>query len=422
MTHTLINRLIGKANLDDFEKKFSIITCLAFSVVALLGVFLNIYLDIDPAMTVVALATFFIFLFLYFLGRFTQKIILLKWLISIFSLVLINFFWLYNFNSHGPSLYLFIVYFSMLLFIWDQKPVFLLFFLILTNIVILYFIEVSHPEKLPAYPSEMARIKDMYSGLIIYFALVFIFTAAAKRNYVHQYERAKESDNLKSAFLQNLSHEIRTPLNAIVGFSNLVFSENATPKNKKRYRELVEVNNHHLIRLIDDMIDLSMIQTNQFALKANPVSINATLTQEYDIFQHLLQKEKKSIDFKMKLLPEDIIIHTDGVRLEQILNNLISNAIKFTQRGVIVFGCELMDKHIRFFVSDTGIGIKAEQQENIFKRFSKASESDNFLYRGLGLGLFLSRQLVTILGGEIWVESVYGEGSTFYFTIPLKKE
>lgn len=421
MLYQLRNKLVGPKNLDNFEKKFVLYASLVFSVSGLFGVLLNSFLGLGNTMVLVALGTFITYLVIYLAGRFTSLLNSLKWVISLVSIALINIFWLYNYNSHGPVLYLFVVYFSMLLFIWDIKPVIILFLLILTNIIVLYVVEYSNPEILPGYPDERARITDTYSGLIIYFSIIFIFTTAAKNNYIHQYKRAKESDKLKSAFLQNLSHEIRTPLNAIVGFSNLVFSAQITVADKKKYKALVEANNEHLIRLIDDMIDLSMIETNQFALKDKLISINGILNQEYEIFQHILRKEGKAIDLRVMLLPDDVKIKTDATRLEQILNNLLANATKFTNHGGVSFGCVLKNNDAEFFVSDTGIGIKPENTEQIFQRFTKIADANTTIYRGLGLGLFLTRRLVTILGGRIWVESDYGKGSTFYFSIPLKK-
>ncbi len=231
-------------------------------------------------------------------------------------------------------------------------------------------------------------------------------------------EKAEESDRLKSAFLANMSHEIRTPMNAIVGFSNLL---NKNDFNKEKRRELLSYiikSSNTLLQLINDIIDISKIEAGQLKISKTKFSVN-------EIFEDLtiLYNEKIKSNNKVKLNihknSENLILHTDKLRLKQVLINLTDNAFKFTEKGKIEIKVNQTENEAVFSVADTGKGITKEQQENIFSRFIKLEEDNEKLYRGAGLGLSISKNIVELLGGKIWIESEINKGATFYFTIPL---
>lgn len=242
-------------------------------------------------------------------------------------------------------------------------------------------------------------------------------------------EKAEESDRLKSAFLANMSHEIRTPLNAIVGFSNL-FDKNIDPEKRKKFNKLIQDSTITLLKLIDDILDLSKIEANQLIVNEESCNINLIVNEIYSSLKMILNTgEKNNINLMLKSPSNELIILSDPVRLKQIFNNLLSNAIKFTNdRGQIEFGYTLQYKDspqnkidtIQFYVKDTGIGIPENRINYIFERFNKIEESPTKLYKGAGIGLTITKNLVELLGGKIWVESEFGIGSTFYFTLPYK--
>ncbi|MFC2087796.1 sensor histidine kinase, partial [Bacteroidota bacterium] len=292
------------------------------------------------------------------------------------------------------------------------------------NIVLLMLIEIFNQEKYHyAYPSNLSRIIDVYQGVLIFSGIIFILINNAKTNLIRQYEKAKESDRLKTTFLANLSHEIRTPLNAVVGFSSILENEKGNKIDRKQYYKIIKDNSFSLLHLIDDIMDLSKIEANQLRVTKTPVNINLFLRENFMVHQHLLQDAgKKHLGFELDIPEEEPEIYTDITRLEQIINNLVNNAIKFTREGGIKIGYKKEDNHLLIFVSDTGLGIEKENQELIFKRFVKMEyESLGVRYSGAGIGLSLVRDLVRLLGGEIWVESEPGEGSVFYFTLPVNK-
>ena len=241
-------------------------------------------------------------------------------------------------------------------------------------------------------------------------------------------ERAEESDQLKTSFLANLSHEIRTPLNSIIGFSGLLLDPESTSKEKQTFKEIIEGSNNILLNLINDIIDFSKIESGHLEIILSDVVLGNILDDIYKVFSLEIKKQSlevnKNLDFKMKINDSlrSTVLTTDEMRLKQILSNLISNAIKFTHKGSIEVGCELLPKKdwLKFYVKDTGIGIKPEYQKIIFERFRKVEEEGNYLYRGAGLGLSISQELAKYLGGEIKVASEEGNGSDFQFVLPIK--
>jgi signal transduction histidine kinase len=268
------------------------------------------------------------------------------------------------------------------------------------------------------YANDIMRLNDNFLGMFFGLLLISFFTGALKNNYLLEFERAKRADQLKSAFLANMSHEIRTPLNAIVGFSSLISDPDIPECDKVDFEGQIQRNSDYLLSLIEDIIDLSKIESNQLTVKSEDVDVVPLINQLVHTFHTVILPEKK-VEVISNLQESKILVYVDRVRLEQILRNLLSNAVKFTEEGIIEVTCEKNYGFFTFGIKDTGIGIHLDQQEIIFDRFIKIDNNKQHLYRGTGIGLFLSKQLVELFGGRIWVESEIGKGSTFYFTIPV---
>lgn len=230
--------------------------------------------------------------------------------------------------------------------------------------------------------------------------------------------KAEESDRLKSAFLANMSHEIRTPMNAIVGFASLLQSTEFSDDEKNTFIDTINKNSETLLVLIDDILDISIIESNQLKLTRRKFDI-ATILADIESYYHL--KNKKDITISFQRNPNMVIIN-DPIRFRQIFTNLINNAIKYTDTGHILFGYQTIENEVRFYVSDTGIGIAPENHTNIFNHFYKVEKDNDRLYRGTGIGLAICKKLVELMGGRIWVESTPSVGSTFYFTLPLNRQ
>ncbi len=241
-------------------------------------------------------------------------------------------------------------------------------------------------------------------------------------------ERAEESDRLKSSFLANMSHEIRTPMNAIIGFSELISDPELAYDQRKELVNHLNSNCNSLLHLIDDIIDIARIEAGQLRIFKQDCFVNQTFIELYESFYETHLKGNPNVELltEMETTDQDLSIHTDPYRFKQIMNNLIGNALKFTDQGYVKFGYHIEptgnEGFIRFFVQDTGIGLSKQEQEEVFEQFRKidAKQKDK-LYRGAGLGLAISKNLINELGGEIWIESEPGLGSTFYFTLPYIK-
>lgn len=237
---------------------------------------------------------------------------------------------------------------------------------------------------------------------------------------------AENSNKLKSIFLSNMSHEIRTPLNSICGFSNLLTEDDLSEEEKQAYTKIINNNSEQLTTLVSDIIDISKIEANQIQLVNSDFNVNDMLFEIHKKF--LLEKvrrEKHEVNIRFESPLFDIIsnIRSDQNRIIQIISNLINNSLKFTEVGEICFGYTVITKeneqYLRFYVKDTGIGMKQENLKLIFQRYKQTKSK--YTHLGTGLGLSICEKLTNMLGGDIWVESELGKGTQFYFTIPYKQ-
>ena len=235
--------------------------------------------------------------------------------------------------------------------------------------------------------------------------------------------RIEEADLLKSNFLANMSHEIRTPMNGIMGFAQLLRTDDLNPDKIEKYTSIIFNSSLVLINLINDISDLVKIEANQMAIEVNEFNIDDLMFEVYSIFNKLKYfQEKEHISIRLLNIDDEKVNHinTDRIRLQQVLSNLLANSLKFTDKGYIEFG--YIDKpqvgNLLFFVKDSGIGIPDDKKVIIFERFRQVDEGSTRKYGGTGIGLYITKHIVNLLGGEIWVESQLDAGSTFYFTIP----
>jgi len=233
-------------------------------------------------------------------------------------------------------------------------------------------------------------------------------------------EKALESDKLKSAFLANMSHEIRTPMNGIIGFTKILKNPQLTTENRNRYTGIVENSGKQLLNIVNDIIDISKIEAGQINLREERFSLSKLIDDLALIYKPLASA--KNIDFLVSkdLGINEVLIISDKVKIRQIIENLISNALKFTKSGYIKLSCKLVNENIEFCIEDTGIGINNDLQNVIFDRFRQAETELSSEYGGTGLGLSISKGYIEKLGGKIWIDSEIDKGSVFFFQIPFK--
>ncbi|MCD6345911.1 MAG: PAS domain-containing sensor histidine kinase [Bacteroidales bacterium] len=236
-------------------------------------------------------------------------------------------------------------------------------------------------------------------------------------------EKAEESDQLKSSFLANISHEIRTPLNAIVGFSDLVINEDSDKKEKEGYKQQIQKNSDKLLQLINDIVELSKLESRQHQMKSESIDLVELLTSTArEVIKGVPSEQSQNLELTIKIPSESkgIKIVSDPQLLKQIITQLLNNAYKFTEKGNIDLGCLPQENgSITLFVKDTGVGIDPADSERIFNRFVQVDHGLTRKYGGTGLGLTLAKIMAETLGGNIWVESTPGEGSTFYVKLKV---
>jgi len=235
-------------------------------------------------------------------------------------------------------------------------------------------------------------------------------------------EKAEESDQLKSAFLANMSHEIRTPLNSIIGFSELMADPDFDLTQQYHFAQIIYNSGNKLLSIISDIMDLSKIEAGEVQLSKRLLSVNQLMIDIHK--EYLFNAIEKGIELILDISDSneaDVIIESDENKLRQILINFVDNAIKFTDTGFVQIGVKHIENFVEFHIKDTGIGIPIQFQDHIFERFRQVESAFTRKHGGNGLGLAISKALVELLGGKVWMETEQSVGSTFYFSIPIKQ-
>jgi signal transduction histidine kinase/ActR/RegA family two-component response regulator len=270
-------------------------------------------------------------------------------------------------------------------------------------------------------PDMLTRIQT-FKGWFYVLITAVLFYSLLKSHLVKlrkAEQKAIDSDRLKTAFLQNISHEIRTPMNSIVGFSELLKDKNISDIEKAEYLELIGKSSEQLLNIVNEVLDISLIETGNTSVAKKRVNLNNLINEIYLLYEPLIKDDISFSSVKGLSDPLSLIL-TDANKVRQTLNNLINNAIKFTDYGQIKFGYNLVNNELEFFVEDTGIGINPDFHLEIFDRFHKVGPENIKIYEGVGLGLAICKGNIDLLKGRIWLESEAGKGSKFFFTIPYE--
>jgi len=236
-------------------------------------------------------------------------------------------------------------------------------------------------------------------------------------------EKAEKSDLLKASFLTNLSHEIRTPMNAILGFSDLLSTQKLSESEREEYILIIRQSGKNLVSIIDDLIEMSKIETNQVKPNFDAFNLDETLNEVKQTVEITIAKDKPlKLFFDKPKLPIVFQLISDETKLRQVIVNLLNNAVKYSEKGTINFSYTInANKNaLEFYIKDTGIGMSKEDAKNIFNRFNRIQNDKTINLSGLGLGLSISKAYVEMLGGQIYLKSKENVGTTFYFTTPLR--
>ena len=233
-------------------------------------------------------------------------------------------------------------------------------------------------------------------------------------------EKAEKANNLKDEFLHNMSHEVRTPMNGIIGFSNLLDDPEVTKDNSKRYTSIIKNCSQQLLHIIDEILEISSLETKQVRIIEEKVCFNNLMTELLTVYDLKAKEKKISLYIKKGLSDKKSIIIIDKTKINKILGNLLENAIKYTEKGFVELGYYPENNKLVIYVKDTGIGISPENYKIIFDRFSQEEKELSHKTGGLGLGLSIAKENTELLGGEISLKSRKGEGTTFYIKIACK--
>jgi signal transduction histidine kinase/ActR/RegA family two-component response regulator len=405
-----------------FDNYLVLVLSFLIASMGILGTLINVFLHLSLMVIITTLATAVVFTFIYLHGRLKRIYIISKYVLTVFSIVLLNFQWFVNYGSSGPILYLFVVLESFIIIFFVKREKLIFTILVFVNVTVLFFIEYQYPMIVGKYSSNTDRLFDLYFGTLIYLMLSVLLLSIAIRFYITEQEKAQLADKLKSAFLANMSHEIRTPMNGIMGFAALLKKPNLTGDVQQEYISIIEKSGARMLNIINDIIDISKIEAGLMELNLQESNVNEQIEYIHTFFSPEVEMKGITLSFRNTLDAGQAVIKTDREKVFAILTNLVKNAIKYTDQGSIEFGYEKKGKYLEFFVRDTGIGISRDRQEAIFERFIQADISDKMARQGAGLGLSITKAYVEMLGGKIWLESEAGKGSSFYFTIPYNNE
>jgi signal transduction histidine kinase/ActR/RegA family two-component response regulator len=239
-------------------------------------------------------------------------------------------------------------------------------------------------------------------------------------NLTRAKEKAEESDKLKTAFLHNISHEIRTPLNAIIGFSSFLDEPDLSPAERQSYIDVIFQSNSQLLSIINDILNISLIEAGQVMVNESEINLSQVVNNISENFRPEASRKNLDLRVKVNIDEKSSRIVTDEIKITHILENLISNAIKFTSSGFIEVGTSIEGRFVEVYVEDSGIGIESAEQKKIFERFYQVEKSLSKVYTGMGLGLTIADAFVTLLGGTMTLSSTPGKGSRFSFIVPCK--
>ena len=408
--------VVGDIDQISSERHFVTLSTIVAAIFLLGLCIVHILMDLKIAPVILAGSSSLVMLGLYYFVRFHNCLYIPKVILTGLGLIMLDFTWYSKFLSNGPVLFFILIFAALVIWVWQGKYLAILLGFYFLNLAVLWIIDSHAPEYLFKYAEPNKRSLDIYLSFFLYSSLLIILLLFIKKEFIRQKEKAIKSDKLKSAFLANMSHEIRTPMNAIVGFSELL-GNGSDSDNKQQYISIIQNSSYNLLRLINDIIDLSKIEAGDLEIKYSDINIRELFIELKDSYSLDLIKRDKSNILISYILDRDLIIQSDLLRLKQVLSNLINNSVKFTSQGTITFGCKKIGRELIFSVSDSGTGIPEEDQKKIFDRFTK------FNYHGMntegsGIGLSIVDKFISLLGGKIWFNSIVGEGTNFFFSLP----
>ncbi len=401
------------------EHKVFLLLTFTISTVLIGYVLFNIFIEQKTTILICSIIGLILYLLLYLLGRRIVRTRLLFWVTAIVSMMFLDVSWFVGYGSRGSIMSLFVTFLAILIMLFDRKDFIFIFIILILNLLCLFWLMLTYNNEFGYYTNDTTQILDAFVGLFMSLFIIYAIVTISKNNYILQFENAKIANRLKSAFLANMSHEIRTPMNGILGFTNLLLEPDLSDETKEEYIQIIHKNGERMLNTVTDIVEISKIEAGIVDVRKTEINATEILKNIVTFFQIQAQKKGLILSYQRESPETDIILSTDKAKFESILTNLIKNAIKYTDRGSITVSTLTKNGFVEFCLKDTGIGIPTHRQTAIFNRFEQADIEDTRVFQGSGLGLAIAKSYVEILGGKIWVESIEGKGSEFYFSIPF---
>jgi signal transduction histidine kinase/CheY-like chemotaxis protein len=434
---------------DNLEKRFFIYACIAESILAFISVFLNIILGFDYRLAITCFISSIAYasLLYFYHKKYNFNKILFSY--TILSIFLIDVFYFISGGLDSSIQSIFLMFLLTLSIILDKKYIPTILISFIFNVIFLYLVELKFNNLVIQYPDEFSKHIDLIFGVTVTGFFTSILIMIFKNTYTNALDNIKiqqneiseireklnrerenvlKANHAKNDFLSVMTHEIRTPLNAIIGISNLI-EENNISKDKQLIDALKDSSDNLLV-LVSDILDFSKIQEGKIFLENIPFDLKKLIYSIEQIYSVKTKENNNKIILELDRSLKKRVLG-DSVRLTQVINNLVSNAMKFTKNGTITIKVikdnsfiDINDKSkikVKFYIKDTGIGISIDKQEDIFEKFTQADSSITRKFGGTGLGLSITRSILELMGSQIKLESQENNGSTFYFDLILKE-
>lgn len=386
---------------------------------ALLSAFSSLFLEFRPVILwSIAIALVYITV-IYFIVRIKKEYLIGRRLYMIFVLIFTNVMWIETEGSSGPTLYCLLAFFPLFVFTVRNKKLKYGFITIAINLPILLIIELYYPKYINQYESDLQRIYDIILVCFVFVLFEVPLLIKIKKSVISERNAAQHSERMKTSNITNLSHEIRTPMNAIIGFAELLEDEDIENDDRLNYVRIINDNGQTLLNLLNNIINISKIEEEQARIAVSEINPSEIMQRVHSALSY--NTNNSNVDFSiMNRKNAEHILLTDSIMLYQILVNLTFNALKFTTKGFVNIGYNLIGDKITFYVEDSGIGISEDKQAGIFNEFAQDNNGKALNIHGSGLGLTISKSLAAILKGKLYFKSEKNVGSTFYLELPLR--
>ncbi|MCW3804690.1 sensor histidine kinase [Plebeiibacterium marinum] len=392
-------------------------------VISIFSTISNLILGLSYKLTLFTGASLLLNCLLLYLSHFKNKYHFAKRAFIIYIFAALNFLWLTNGGSNGPTLFVLQAFIPLFLFFIEIKRKSLLIIAFSTNLLALFTLEYYMPQTIIPYKSTFDRFLDLYLVSMLFFLIEVPLLYLIQKQFIAQTMNKINSERVKSGFLENMSHEVRTPMNAIIGFSELLKNCEDDAQTKEFYFKIIKENGDSLLKLMNNIITATQLEAGLIEPNKKTTLIKPLIVRLFNSFSNQLPPNKNIVLSYEINCNENLEVFTDELLLHQALSNLISNAIKYTQQGEVKFGiahCHKNKNNIKIFVRDTGPGITSEKQKMIFKKFNTISFKLNNKKDGVGLSLSISYDLIKKLNGTIIINSEVGKGTEFLVSIPKK--